>query len=224
MSQQPISLEGADPPRACCSCPHVYCREGHSARGGSSNSWQLPRCAPAIPTSSSTCPGWAAPAVCHEGPECPTNVGANLPNRPGICPLPGQARTWAALPEAGATPGEGWGWGGGGHQVPPYHGTSLCAPRSYFPPWFSLPWVTQLQLIPIARPGLYLGHGAAQRRRRRGGSRGGGWGVPEAALQEGDGRRGTGDGDRAQDWDCPAPYVSAHQVPGSRRAGAARLT
>lgn len=83
---------------------------------------------------------------------------------------------------------------GGGHQVPPYHGTSLCAPRSYFPPRFSLPWVTQLQLIPIARPGLYLGHGAAQRRRRRAGSRGGGWGVPEAALQEGDGGQGMGTG------------------------------
>lgn len=63
------------------------------------NPWELPQCAPALPTRTclSSCPGWAAPAVCQEGPASPAHVGANLPTDPPFphSQVPGCApRAW----------------------------------------------------------------------------------------------------------------------------------
>lgn len=54
--------------------------------GVSSRPRELPQCAPAIPTRTclSSCPGWAAPAVCQEGPASPAHVGAKLPTDPAF--------------------------------------------------------------------------------------------------------------------------------------------
>lgn len=126
--------------------------------------------------------------------------------RASRCPVPGtRGSAWQlGRPACGPVPIAG-SWpsgltapipipGAGMHKNP--RAIAVATPRSYFPTTFSLPWVTQLQLIPLARPGLYLGHGTAHRRRSRAGSRGsgGGWGVPEAALREGDRGQGAGMG------------------------------
>lgn len=159
---------------------------------------------------SSSCPIRVAPTVCQEVPECPANVGANLPmDLAFACYLGCPRRAWS-------NPGEGQGWWRGrGGQVFPYNGTSLCALRSYSPsppPQFSLPWVTQLQLISLAHPGLYLGHGAccSEAVKESWLTR---WRLGSPRGCTAGGERGTRDGDKGQDLDCPAPSGSACQVP-----------
>lgn len=154
-------------------------------------------------------------------PGGPTNVGVKLPTDLAfVCCL---ARPGLGLPLQRLKQPQGRAKAGvGGPPAAPilWHQsayTEVLFPHTP-PSRLSLPWVTQLQLIPLARPGLYLGHGTVQRRRRRAGSRGGGWGVPEAALQEGDGGQGTEDGNRGQAAAHPTPCRSACQVPRSRRS------
>lgn len=201
----------------CQATPSLNARQGPPAGGAG---WAISPVCPSHPHQDAAGPDALAGQFlpCAGGTH---QCGSKAPHRPGIRLLPGQARTWAAPPEAEATPGEGQGWGGGPTSCP-HTVAPVCLHRSLISPHppsrLSLPWVTQLQLIPLARPGLYLGHGAVQRRRRRAGSRGGGWGVPEAALQEGDGGQGTEDGNRGQAPAHPTPCRSACQVPRSRRS------
>lgn len=84
--------------------PHLL--QGRSwCQGGSSSSWELPQCATVIPTRTlliqlpwlgSSCHVLGGTGVSHQ-------CGCKPPHRPGIHPLPGQARTQAAHPEPGAS-------------------------------------------------------------------------------------------------------------------------
>lgn len=110
--------------------PHHYPREGHGARG-EQHPRELPQCVPALPTRSglSSCPGWAAPALCQEGPASPAHVGANLPTDPAFphSQVPG------CPPRAWNNPRGGLGLRRG-CQVLPWPGTSPVCTEVLFPP------------------------------------------------------------------------------------------
>lgn len=175
--------------------------------GVSSRPRELPQCAPAIPTRTclSSCRGRAAPAVCQEGPASPAHVGAKLPTDP-------------AFPhrQVPGCPPRAWNNPRGGLELRRGSGAPLewhkpCVLRGVISPsWISLPWVTQLQLIPLSRTGLYLGHDMLR------GSEGelahaARLGTPRGCTA---GRgQGTGRGDKGRDPDRRAPSRSACREP-----------
>lgn len=136
--------------------------------------------------------------------------GCKPPHGPGICVLPRLPSQSLEQPRGG--PGLVEGQGGTG--VPIQWHKPVCTEVLFPipPPQFSLPWVTQLQLISLAHPGLYLGHGAccSEAVKESWLTR---WRLGSPRGCTAGGERGTRDGDKGQDLDCPAPSGSACQVP-----------
>lgn len=136
--------------------------------------------------------------------------GSKPPHGPGICVLPRLPSQSLEQPRGG--PGLVEGQGGTG--VPIQWHKPVCTEVLFPipPPQFSLPWVTQLQLISLAHPGLYLGHGAccSEAVKESWLTR---WRLGSPRGCTAGGERGTRDGDKGQDLDCPAPSGSACQVP-----------
>lgn len=138
------------------------------------------------------------------GQSCP--CGCKAPHRSCIPPQAGARLSSQSLEQPQGRAGAEEGVSGA-----PLEWHKPCVLRGVISPsWISLPWVTQLQLIPLSRTGLYLGHDMLR------GSEGelahaARLGTPRGCTA---GRgQGTGRGDKGRDPDRRAPSRSACREP-----------